>query len=276
MQLASELRRLDSDRYLAVLAAPPPPPVADQLLALYLLNAELARSAEVSQGPMLAALRLKWWHDALAEAAAGKPREQPVLRALAVPLADRRLPVAALHALIERRQDELDERPFADLAAMALHAAATAGALNGLAARLLGGGAEETMAARHVGTAFGLVGLLRAARHHAALGRALLPMDSLDRAQATIQSLREGRGGAALAPLARDVAERAGGELDAARRLRPRLPRRRAAPFLMAALTDGLLRRLAGAGFDLFAPGFVDRSPGRAWRLLLHRLRGRT
>jgi NADH dehydrogenase [ubiquinone] 1 alpha subcomplex assembly factor 6 len=276
LQLAGELRRLDPDRCLTVLAAPPPPQVAEQLLALYLLNAELARSAEVSQGPLLAELRLKWWHDALADAAAGRPREQPVLQALAAPLAEGRLPLAAVQALIELRQTELDDRPFKDLDTLARHAAAGGGRLNGLAARLLGGGEDEVAAAENIGTAFALVGLLRAAGHHAALGRELLPADALDRAQATLQSLREGRGGADLAPLARAVASHAAAELVAGRRRQPRLPGRRAAPFLLAALVDGYLRRLANGGFDPFTPGFVRRPPGRAWRLLLHRLRGRT
>lgn len=276
MQLAAELKRLDGDRYLTVLAAPLEPQAARQLLALFLLNAELARCGEVSQGPVLAALRLKWWHDALAEAAAGQPREQPVLQALAPPLADGRLPLAALQALIETRQDELEERPFADLEALVRHAAASGGRLNGLAVRLIGGSGEEMAAAERIGTAFALVGLLRAAGHHAALGRALLPADALDEARATLQSLREGRGGPALVPLARALAGRATGELAAARRRQPRLPIRRATPFLLAPLVEGYLRRLAQGGFDPFTPAFLQRSPGRAWRLLLHRLRGRT
>ncbi|HKY94765.1 MAG TPA: squalene/phytoene synthase family protein [Kiloniellales bacterium] len=276
LQLAGELRRVDPDRCLTVLAAPPPPQLAQPLLALYLLNAELARCTEVKQGPLLATLKLKWWHDALDEAAAGRPREQPVLQALAAPLAERRLPMVALQSLIELRLTELEERPFADLEAMARHASASGGRLNGLAARLLGGGDGEIAAAEHVGTAFALIGLLRAAGHHAALGRQLLPADALDRAQATFQSLREGRDGAALAPLARMIAARAAAELVAARRRQPRLPGRRAAPFLLAPLVDGYLRRLANGGFDPFTPGFVRRAPGGAWRLLAHRLKGRT
>jgi len=274
--LAGELRRLDPDRCLAVLAAPPPPAAAEPLVALYLLNAELARSGEVSQGPLLATLRLKWWHDALADAAGGSPREQPVLRALSLPLQTGLLPLAALQALVELRQDELEELPFADLDAMAAHAAAGGGRLNGLAQRLLGGAAAEIAAAEQVGTAFALVGLLRAVRHHAALGRGLLPVDALATAGATLPSLREGRGGPALAPLARSVAERARAALAEARRLQPRLPRGRTAPLLLAALTEDYLKRLAAGGFDPFAPGFVERAPGRAWRLLLRRLGGRT
>jgi phytoene synthase len=250
--------------------------VAESLLALYLLNAELARSAEVSQGPLLATLRLKWWHDALEEAAAGKAREQPVLQGLASPLADGRLALAELQALIELRQTEMEERPFGDLDALVRHAAGSGGRLNALAACLLGGGEQEIAAARHVGTAFALIGLLRAAGHHAALGRELLPADALAAAGASVQSLREGRAGETLAPLARAVAGRATAELAAARQRQRRLPRRRAAPFLQAALTDGYLNRLAHGGFDPFNPAFVRRPPGRAWRLLLHRLRGRT
>jgi len=276
LQLAGELRRLDPDRCLAVLASPPPPPVAEELLALYLLNAELARSGEVSQGPLLATLRLKWWHDALAEAAAGRPREQPVLLALSRPLREARLSLAVLQSLVELRQTELEERPFIHLDAMARHAAAGGGRLNGLAAALQGGAPAEVTAAEHIGTAFALVGLLRAAGHHARLGRELLPADALDLAQVSLQSLREGRAGPSLAPLARAVAARAGQELAAARRAQARLPRGRAAPFLLAALTRGYLVRLDAADFDIFAPGFVQRPAGRAWRLLLHRLKGRT
>jgi phytoene synthase len=274
LHLARELRRLDADRCLAVLAAPPPD--AASLLGLFLLNAELARSGEVSQGPLLAELRLKWWHDALAEAAAGRPREQPVLQALAAPLAEGRLPLARLQALVELRQDELAEAPFADLEAMAAHAAAGGGGLNALAARLLGAAEVETEAAMKIGTAFALLGLLRAAGHHAALGRLLLPMDEMARAGATLQSLREGKRGQDLRPLAEAVASRAAALLAEARLLQPRLPRGRAAPFLLAALAALYLRRLRGVNSDPLAAAFVRPPPGRAWRLLLHRVMGRT
>jgi len=274
LQIARELRRLDADRCLAVLAAPPPD--AAPLLALFLLNAELARSGELSQGPLLAELRLQWWHDALAEAAAGRPKEQPVLRALAAPLSEGRLPLAELQALVELRQGELAEAPFPDLAAMAEHAAAGGGCLNALAARLLGAAGPETEAAAKIGAAFALVGLLRAAGHHAAFGRLLLPMDELARAGATLQSLREGRRGEDLRSLAEDVAARAAALLAEARSLQPRLPRGRAAPFLLAALADLYLGRLGHAGFNPLAQEFVRPPPGRAWRLLLHRLKGHT
>jgi phytoene synthase len=274
LHLARELRRLDADRCLAVLAAPPPDPAP--LLALFLLNAELARSGEVSQGPLLAELRLKWWHDALAEAAAGQPKEQPVLQALAAPLSAGRLPLAEVQGLVAVRQDELAEAPFADLAALAAHAAAGGGRLTALAARLLGAQGNEAEAAAKIGTAFALLGLLRAAGHHAALGRLLLPMEETAHAGATLQSLREGKRGTDLAPLAQAVASRAATLLGEARRLQPRLPRGRAAPFVVAALADLYLRRLQQARWNPLAAAFVRPPPGRAWRLLLHRLRGRT
>lgn len=274
MQLARDLRRLDADRYLAVLAAPPRE--AAPLLALFLLNAELARSGEVSQGPLLAELRLKWWHDALAEAAAGRPEEQPVLQALAAPLGAGHLSLSSLLGLIELRQRELEEAPFADLAAMTAHAAASGGMLNALAARLLGATEREAEAAAKVGTAFALVGLLRAAGHHAALGRLLLPLDEVTRAGASLQSLREGKRGDDLRTLAEGVVEKARALLDETRALQPRLPRGRQAPFLLAALTELYLRRLRQAGGNPLAASFVRPPPGRAWRLLLRQWSGRT
>ncbi len=135
---------------------------------------------------------------------------------------------------------------------------------------------DEARAAEAVGTAFALLGLLRAAGHHAARGRLLLPADQAVAAGATLQSLAEGRDGAALAPLAREVGAAAATHLRSARRLQARLPRRRMVLFLPAALCDLSLARLAARSWDPLAPGFVLPAPGRAWRLLLHKWRGRT
>lgn len=276
LELARALKAADPDRYLTVVAAPPAPDRLPALLGLYLVNAELARTGEVAREAMVADIRLKWWYDALAAAAEAGGHPQSALQALAPALGGTGLPLAEVQALVEARQPEQDPMPFPDLAAFVAHAEAGGGRLAALAAGLLDAGEEERAAAARAGTAYALMGLLRAAPAHAARGRLLLPADLCGAADVGVQGLAAGRGGAALRPLAEAVAGRAAALLADARRLLPRLPKGRAAPLLVAPLAAQALRRLRKAGGDPLAPAFQLAPPGRAWRLLAHRIGGRT
>ena len=82
--LLAETQRLDPDRYLCALFAP-----ADRrepLLALAVLGRQLARVPHIVTQPMAGLIRYQWWRDAIDEAAAGRPREQPVVEGLAAGL----------------------------------------------------------------------------------------------------------------------------------------------------------------------------------------------
>lgn len=53
------------------------------LLALFALDATLARLARGTRDPLVAQMRLTWWHEALSALDSAPPPAQPVLRALA-------------------------------------------------------------------------------------------------------------------------------------------------------------------------------------------------
>ena len=59
------VRRVDEDRWLASRFAPAD--VRARLIALYAVNYEIARTAEVVREPGVGDIRLAWWRDALAE-----------------------------------------------------------------------------------------------------------------------------------------------------------------------------------------------------------------
>lgn len=59
------------------------PAVRLGVAALFALDATLAKLAMGTRDPMVAQLRLTWWHEALSALPTGEPPAQPILRALA-------------------------------------------------------------------------------------------------------------------------------------------------------------------------------------------------
>jgi phytoene synthase len=148
-----EARRHDPDRYLTALFAPAPR--RDAVLALILLDRELARVPGLVRERMAGLIRYQWWRDALDEIESGAPaRRHPVALALGEALRAGWIDLDPLQALIDAREQELEGLP----GPAEDKAAATQGRVQGQIYRALGGtersGAD---AAEMIGTAFGLV-----------------------------------------------------------------------------------------------------------------------
>src|SRR4029078_1774993 len=113
--LDAEVRRVDEDRWLASRFAPGN--ARARLIAVYALNNEIARTADVVTQAQIGDIRLQWWREALAEIFEGAPvRAHPVLAAIA--RAHRQTPLRQqpLEALIDARGRDLDPAPFATFA----------------------------------------------------------------------------------------------------------------------------------------------------------------
>jgi phytoene synthase len=151
--LLAEARRVDPDRYLCALFAP-----ADRrepLLALAVLGRELARVPHTVTQPMAGLIRYQWWRDAIDEAAAGRPRDHPVVEGLAAGLEPGWLGADDLQAMLDAYEALFEAiepvRPEASQEP-------TSGALQQIAVGSLGPATtEEQAAARRIGTALGLV-----------------------------------------------------------------------------------------------------------------------
>ncbi|WP_395712438.1 squalene/phytoene synthase family protein [Reyranella sp.] len=101
------VRAADRDRFLAALFAPEP--ARSDLLALLAFDHELARTRTVTREPMLARIRLQWWREAVAEAAAsGAPRAQPIVESLSETVRRHLLASERFEALIDAREEEID------------------------------------------------------------------------------------------------------------------------------------------------------------------------
>lgn len=146
--------RFDPDR--AAVIAFQPAGTRSGLYALHAFNLEVAHLRETVGEPALGAIRLQWWRDALDEAASGRERRHAVLQPLAAAIRRHNLPTAYFRRLLDAREMDLDAAPPADLAA---YARETGGTLAALAGQVVSGRAGD----EDIGTAWALVGWLRAA-----------------------------------------------------------------------------------------------------------------
>jgi len=229
---AERVRRGDPDRFLAAMAAPPEARAV--LFALYAFNLEVARAPWVTAEPLIAAMRLQWWRDALDEiAAGGAVRAHEVTGPLAEAVRARGVPLAPLEGLVAARHRDIDGAPFADEAALWVHLDATAGGLMWAGAAGLGAPRAAEVAVRGLAAADGLARWFLAVPALEAHGHAPLPDPSADAvaalARAGLARLTAARGRRALVPAAARPALLAGW------RAGPILARAAAEPGLVAA-----------------------------------------
>lgn len=271
---AAQIRRDDNDRYLTALHAPAAR--REALFALYAFNVEIAKTRETVSEPMVGQIRLQWWREAIDEAYAGSVRDHAVLHPLAAAIERHDLSRRHFDILIDAREFDLTDEPPQSLDALVDYAAATSSTLVRLALEVLGvgeGAAHE--AARPIGIAWGLTGLLRAAAFHARAKRQFLPAVLMAEAKADPADLFELRGGAALAEVARTVAEAAARHLAAGRKHRPEVPRVAVPALLPATLAELHLKAIARRDHDLFSRPIGVSQPKRQFALLRASLRGR-
>jgi phytoene synthase len=96
----ADVRQRDRDRYLALLYAPEA--VRPALFALHGLDLELASVVIGTSEPMIGAIRLAWWREALQGLGTGAVPAQPLLQLIAAQLLGRGISCDALAALEAR------------------------------------------------------------------------------------------------------------------------------------------------------------------------------
>jgi NADH dehydrogenase [ubiquinone] 1 alpha subcomplex assembly factor 6 len=268
--VARLVRRHDRDRFATALFAPPER--REALWTLYAFNYEAARIREAVSEPILGSIRLQWWREAVDAAVKGGPaRQHEVAAPLAETIKTYGLGTAEFNRILDAREQDMLAEPPPTLAALESYAAATGGGLTVLALQLLEAIEQENdgkhesraeTAGRHMGTAYALAGLLRAAAFHARAGRSYIPAE-LDpkRSVLNLKPTPE------LADAARAISGAARIHLEKARALKEGVPRRGIAALLPAVLAESWLARLKVARYDVFDPRLAAPDPWRSLRL---------
>lgn len=271
---AEQVRRYDNDRFLCGLFAPEA--TREALWSLYAFNLELARIREFVNNPLLGHIRLRWWTDALGAVYARSPPDNPVTKALAETVARFDLDRRNLDRIIIGRAFDLDDAAPANVEALVGYADATSAALSEAALQVLGARDEEARhAAREVGIAWALVGLVRAVPFHARSRRIYLPADLNRRFGLDVFRMFEKGTTTGLREVVEAVLMRAAEYLEKARGRRERVAIRALPVLLPAILADLYLARIRRTGFNPFDPQLQAPSAMRPLRLLIARWRRR-
>ncbi|MBI1384439.1 MAG: hypothetical protein GC150_05970 [Rhizobiales bacterium] len=272
------------DAYLSALLAPRR--VRPQLLALAAYEGEVSRVPDLVSEAMLGEIRLQWWRDAVAAAAAGsgEPCGHPVVDALSVGLAAGRLNAALLIGQADARSFDLSGGRMEDIGALRVHMMKTHGAAMQLAASVLLDGSpevgdrstgdlrtalEEVCAA--AGIAYGIARLLASLARYRRLGADPLPPEILEGGfEPGCDRKALAAAMAHLAAEARSARARACGGFvglgAAARTVAPAL--------LRLSLVEAYLASALAGRHDPFLE-MVEINPlGRVWRLAHARFRG--
>lgn len=178
-QLLASLRESDIDRYLALLLMPDG--VRDDLLALFLFNAEIASVRDRVREPLPGEMRLQWWRDMVAGDRTDEAQAHPVGALLLDVIKRRNLPVEPLLAICDARIFDLYDDPMPDRTSYEGYAGETASSLLQMSAFLL-----DPAAASHTSTASGHAGVAQAVAGHLMLlpisqarGQVFIPGDLL-------------------------------------------------------------------------------------------------
>jgi NADH dehydrogenase [ubiquinone] 1 alpha subcomplex assembly factor 6 len=272
--LAALVRQHDRDRFQTALFAPARHRQA--LFALYAFNFEIARVRESVHEPMLGRIRLQWWREAIETAYdGGAPRRHEVVGELTVAIRERALSRLYFDRLIDTREDDLDDGPPATMAALEDYAVGSSSGLIQLALEVLAAATPAARAAaREIGIAYALAGLIRAMPVHAAMGRRMIPD-----AVAAETGLDPGdydarRATPALRRAVAAIAAVATRHLAAASELRPDVTKAALPALLPGRIAAQALRRLERAGYDPFR-GAGEGDPLQSWRLAFAALSGR-
>lgn len=262
-----EIRRDDHDRYLTALLLPAQ--ARPDVVALYAYNNELAKTRESVSEPILGQIRLQWWRESLDGIYGGEVREHPVVAALGRCAVRHDLPRAQLEGLIDARESDLEDAPPADLAGLEAYAAATSGRLSKLAMKALapGNGAADE-AATAVGTAWGLIGLVRSIAFHAQAQRLYIPETLLSEYEVDRRRLFDLKPTPGLQKAVSAIVTRAQEMLTQARSRRHEIDSGARRGLLLATLADRYARDIEAAAYDPFAlPAAQPPRPLRlAWR----------
>lgn len=193
-----QARRFDRDRFLCAMFAPDDR--REALFALSAFNFEIARCREVVSEPMLGRIRLQWWREAIGrlyETPGGEgERDHEVLAPLAAAIHTYRLDRDLFDALLDAREQDMADEPPETIDALIDYADGTGGTISQLMVQVLDGPESSALeAARHVGIAWALTGLVRAVPFHAGQRRLYLPSAVLAAHDVTPESVfsRHGR-----------------------------------------------------------------------------------
>jgi phytoene synthase len=220
------------------------------ITALYAFCREVDDAVDESSDAQLAATKLAWWRQEVANLFAGKPHH-PVSQALARHLKSFGLEEKNMQDIISGMEMDLTQTRYLDWKALERYCYHVAGVVGLLAARIFGYSDARTLDyARSLGIAFQLTNIIRDVGEDARKNRIYLPIEDLQKFAVPAADVLGLRQSEAFTKLMRFEAERARAHYEDAFRALPVADRKAQRPgLIMAAIYRALLEEIERDGF---------------------------
>ena len=267
-----------SSFYYAFLFLPPPQRAA--ITAFYAFCREVDDVVDELRDAGVAASKLAWWRQEVAQAFAGKP-SHPVTRALLPHAPVYGITADHLQAVISGCQMDLDQTRYLDFIALQRYCDLVAGVVGEVAARIFGHSQPATLDYAHkLGLALQLTNIIRDVGDDARMGRIYLPLADLQRFDVKAHELlkRESPWGYSerFNALMRFQAERAQRCYDEALALLPEADRAaQKSGLMMANIYRSLLGEIESDGFQVLHQRTSLTPMRKLWIALRTHWRGR-
>jgi phytoene synthase len=232
------------------------PPRRAAITAYYAFCREVDDVVDEMRDPGVAASKLQWWRQEVAQAYAGSP-SHPVTQALMPCAADFDIEPPHLLQVIDGCEMDLQQTRFLDWPGLQRYCDLVAGVVGEVAANIFGRSQAQTVAYAHrLGLAMQMTNIIRDVGDDARRGRIYLPVDELQRFGVKAAEIlrRDAPWGYSdrFEALMRFQAERAHRLYDEAMALLPEADRRAQKPGLMMAnIYRTLLREIEAQGFQV-------------------------
>lgn len=263
------VRKNDPDRYWLCLTAPrSEQPI---LMALCAFNVELSRVGELTNEPLLAHIRLQWWRDWISQISSSPLRGDISYIPIAWLLAETSLREDHLKILINGREHEIDP-PIKDYNQFLLYVSQTSGQLSNIMAQQLYKAPVSLIISQYakiIGTAWGILGVIRAIPFQTKSGRCFLPQTMMKKNNLSEQTVFLPKNRLFLQEICKDLGGYAQHLLSEAKNM-SQTHQLVLVKFLRAQrrLTELYYQQLADAGFDPFNRKIIPLPWQRVWQIL--------
>lgn len=263
-----------SSFYYAFLFLPPPRRAA--ITAFYAFCREVDDVVDEVHDPSVAAQKLAWWRQEVAQAFAGQPHH-PAMKALMPHVADYDIRAEHLQAVIEGCEMDLQQSRYLDEAGLKRYCHLVAGVVGEVASGIFGRTRPETIDYAHrLGLAFQLTNIIRDVGDDARRGRIYLPVSELQQFDVKAHEVLNRVYSDRFTALMRFQAERAQRYYDEALALLPEVDRRsQKAGLMMANIYRTLLTEIEAGGFQVLHQRISLTPVRKLWIAMRTNWRGR-
>ena len=222
------------------------------ITALYAFCREVDDIVDETDDPQIAATKLAWWRNEIANLFSGKP-QHPVARALEPALGPFGITAVRLNEIIDGMQMDLGQSRYLDFKGLETYCYHAAGVVGILAAGIFGYRNPQTLEyAKTLGIAFQLTNIIRDVGDDARRNRIYLPMDELKKFEVPASDILNARYGENFTRLMQFQTARAQSYYAAAYAALPPEDRRdQRAGLIMAAIYRTVLDEVAADGFKV-------------------------